>query len=310
MREPSRAFAIPFSIGCDIGVTNVKMACVSRAGTVLARRMADTDAASADWPIRVKRHVEELESEYGGAESVGVAAPGVAHPSGSCIWWMAGRLEEVQGLDWTDHLKRGGDVPVLNDAQAALLGEAWLGAARGSRNAAMLTLGTGVGGALLVDGHLLRGAAGRAGHLGHISLDVDGPPDVTNCPGSLEHAVGNVTLAERTGGRFSSTHELIAAHQRGDPGATAVWLRSVRALAAGVASIINVADPEVFVIGGGIARAGPALFEPLNAYLGEYEWRPHGRRVRVVPAELGEYAGAIGAARNGMIHADDPENCQ
>src|SRR3954469_23680248 len=161
----------------------------------------------------------------------------------------------------------------------------------------MLTLGTGVGGALMVDGHLLRGALGRAGHLGHVSLDPEGLPDVTRCPGSLETAIGNVTVEARTGGRFSTTHELIAAHVAGDEFATCLWDDSVLALAAAVASIINVADPEVFIIGGGIARAGAALFEPLNDNLGRFEWRPHGHRVKVVPAELGEYAGALGAAR-------------
>jgi glucokinase len=164
----------------------------------------------------------------------------------------------------------------------------------------LLTLGTGVGGALMVDGRLLRGHLGRAGHLGHVSLDVDGPPDVTNCPGSLEHAIGNVTIAERTGGRFKTTHDLIAASRAGDRLATDVWLQSVRALAAAVASLTNVTDPEVVIIGGGIARAGAALFDPLNEGLDRFEWRPHGRKARVVPAALGEYAGAIGAAWNSL----------
>lgn len=79
-----------------------------------------------------------------------------------------------------------------------------------------------------------------------------------------------------------------------------MWTRSIRALAAGVASLVNVADPEVVIIGGGIARAGAALFDPLNALLDQFEWRPHGQRVRVVPAALGEHAGALGAAWNAI----------
>lgn len=308
MTDAGGAFTVPYAIGCDIGVTNVKLACVTPAGTILARRTADTNAANPDWPAGVRRQVAQLEDEFGRARSVGVAAPGIARPDGSAIFWMQGRLAEVQDLNWADYLGRREGVPVLNDAQAALLGEAWLGAAKGGKNVALLTLGTGVGGALLVHGRLLRGALGRAGHLGHMSLDADSPPDVTNCPGSLEHAIGNVTVAARTGGRFTTTHDLTAAHEAGDAGATAAWLRSVRALAAGVASVINVADPEVFVIGGGIARAGAALFDPLSRFLDEFEWRPHGRRVRIVPAALGEYAGAIGAARNGILRADTRES--
>ena len=296
-----------YAIGCDIGVTNVKTVCVAPNGTVLSRHTTDTCADSPDWPARVKRHLEQVEVERGPADAIGIAAPGLASPDGTCIFWMQGRLDEVQGLKWAQFLGRNRDVPVVNDAQAALLGEVWQGAARGSRNVAMLTLGTGVGGALLVDGRLLRGQIGRAGHLGHISLHVDGPPDVTNCPGSLESEIGNVTIESRTNGRFRTTHDLIAAHRRGDADASRVWLRSVQALAAGVASIINVADPEVFIIGGGIARAGSALFDPLQDYLARYEWRPHGRRARIVPATLGEHAGALGAAWNAMTAAADPE---
>ena len=298
MPDAPGAPPIPYAIGCDIGVTNVKTVCVTRAGGVLSKHLSDTRAASGDWPEGVKRHLHQIESERGAAAGVGVAAPGIAASDGSSIFWMQGRLDEVQDLDWSRFLGR--DVPVLNDAQAALLGEVWQGAAKGAANVALLTLGTGVGGALMVDGKLLRGALGRAGHLGHISLDIDGPPDVTNCPGSLEHAIGNVTVGERTRGRFTTTHELIAAHLAGDADASRVWLRSVRALAAAVASIINVADPEVVIIGGGIARAGDALFGPLKEFLDRYEWRPHGRKAKVVPAALGEYAGALGAAWNAM----------
>jgi glucokinase len=196
------------------------------------------------------------------------------------------------------------DVPVLNDAQAALVGETWCGAARGSRNALMLTLGTGVGGAAMVDGRILRGHIGRAGHLGHVSLDPSGALDIVNTPGSLEDAVGDCTVERRSAGRFSSTAALVAAASGGDREARLVWQSSVRALAAAVASLVNVLDPEVVVIGGGIARSGPALFVPLRRHLARFEWRPAGRRVRVVAARLGERAGAFGAARHAMNTAD------
>jgi glucokinase len=290
---------LPYAIGCDIGVTNVKTVCVTSAGTILARYSTDTNAESPDWPEAVKRHLGSIQGERGAAIALGVAAPGIAARSGESIFWMQGRLDEVQGLHWARFLGRD-DVPVLNDAQAALMGEVWLGAAKGAKHVALLTLGTGVGGALMVDRKLLRGSLGRAGHLGHISLDPDGPLDVTNCPGSLEHAIGNITVGERTGGRFTTTHDLIAAHLAGEPDATRVWLRSVRALAAAITSVINIADPTVVIIGGGIARAGDALFVPLREYLDRYEWRPHGGRVDVLPATLGEYAGALGAAWNAI----------
>jgi len=209
---------------------------------------------------------------------------------------MPGKLRGLEGLSWTESLKTSHPVPVLNDAHAALLGEVWVGAAIGYRNAVLLTLGTGVGGAIFADGRLYQGHLGRAGHLGHISLNPDGQPDIVGTPGSLEQTIGNATLPERSGGRFTSTRQLVAAHLKGDEKATDVWLRSVYNLAAGITSIINAVDPEVIIIGGGIAQAGPALFDPLERFLETVEWRPQGHRVRIIPAALGDFAGTIGAA--------------
>jgi glucokinase len=192
---------------------------------------------------------------------------------------------------------------VLNDAQAALVGEAWCGAARGVEHAILLTLGTGVGGAALVDGRILRGRLGRAGHLGHVSLDPSGPLDIVHTPGSLEDAVGDCTVARRTGGRFQDTASLVRAASAGDRDARDAWATSVRNLAAAIASLVNVLDPEVVVIGGGIARAGAALFVPLRREVARFEWRPGGQRVRIVPARLGGRAGAFGAARHAMTLA-------
>jgi glucokinase len=117
--------------------------------------------------------------------TLGVAAPGLAAMDGRSISHMPGRLEALQGLDWTAALGRAAAVPVLNDAHAALLGEVWKGSASGRSHVVMLTLGTGVGGAVLADGRLLKGTLGRAGHLGHTSLNPSGRQDVVGTPGSL-----------------------------------------------------------------------------------------------------------------------------
>ena len=138
-----------YAIGCDIGVTDVKTIAVRWDGYVILRDLAKTHAASPEWAEAVKQKILQIEGKLGGSPHVGVAAPGIAAADGRSIFWMQGRLDEVQGLDWAALLRRG-RVPVLNDAQAALAGEAWLGAAKGSRNVALLTLGTGVGGAVMV----------------------------------------------------------------------------------------------------------------------------------------------------------------
>jgi glucokinase len=291
----------PYAIGIDIGVTNVKAVCVTPGGQILNRDSVATHAENPLWPNSIRQLLESVERERGSAIAVGIAVPGLAAPDSSNISWMQGRLDAVQGLNWTDFLGRQKQAPVLNDAQAALLGEVWLGVAKGATNVTLLTLGTGVGGALMVDGHLLKGNIGRAGHLGHISLDPDGVRDIVNTPGSLEDAVGNCTINQRSGGRFATTHDLIAAYESGDAEAGRIWLRSVQALAAGIASLINIADPQVVIIGGGIAAAGKSLFDPLRWKLEEFEWRPQGQTVQIVPAALGEYAGAIGAARNALL---------
>jgi len=232
---------------------------------------------------------------------VGVSAPGLAAADGRSIFRMPGRLQGLEGLDWTEFLGVRCPVPVLNDAHAALRGEGWLGAARGFQNVIMLTLGTGVGGAAIVDGRLLHGHLGRAGHLGHTCLDPNGAPDVTGTPGSLEDAIGNCTIGPRTQGRFASTHDLVVAHRAGDAEASAVWIKSVRALACAIVSFINILDPEAVIIGGGIARSGDTLFEPLQKYVDAGEWRPAGRRAKILAAQLGEFAGAYGAARTALL---------
>lgn len=240
--------------------------------------------------------VEELEAVAGeGPLAVGLSAPGLADPSGRCIAWMPGRMHGLEKLDWGDLLERR--VAVLNDAHAALLGEVWTGAAKGLSHACMFTLGTGVGGAMFADGRLLRGAIGRAGHLGHVTVNAAGAKDEFNTPGSLERAIGNQSVGQRGEGRYETTHVLVEAAQAGDPKAQEIWNRSIRDLAAAIASMINVLDPEVVIVGGGIASgAGESLFGPLRRSVAEFEWQPGGHSCPVLPATAGEWAGALGSA--------------
>jgi glucokinase len=252
-----------------------------------------------DWAEKIKGLVERMQqAQVSPAGTIGLSAPGLASVEGRFIAYMPGRLHGLEGLDWTNYLQAPRLVPVLNDAHAALLGEAWLGAAKGYRHVIMLTLGTGVGGAAIVDGKLLLGHIGRAGHLGHTCLDPEGPPDVCSTPGSLEVAIGNWNIRERSQGRYHTTRQLVEAHLQGDPDATRIWMRSVKNLAGAICSFVNILDPEAVILGGGIARAGKALFEPLQRFLDPIEWRPGGHRVQILPAQLGDLAGAFGAAYN------------
>ena len=290
-----------YSLGIDVGATNVKAVAVTASGEVLRRDCFETrDGDAPTWPTVVKDYVARVGAELQSPRWIGVACPGLVGRDGSSIAWMQGRMAAVQGFDWTKHLERNELVPVLNDAHAALLGETWLGAGVGAKDVVLLTLGTGVGGAVMCDGSLLRGAIGRAGHLGHISLDPNGRRDIVGTPGSLEDAIGDCKIRARSEGRFGSTVELLESVQSGDESASRIWADSIQALAAGIASIINCVDPEVVILGGGISRAGAMLTEPLARRLDEIEWRPLGGRVRIVTAALSDHAGALGAARNAM----------
>jgi glucokinase len=287
------------AVGIDLGGTQIKGVVVTAGGEVLRREMRSTcdDGSDArNWAAVARALTEELGCEC----PVGISAPGLAAHDRRSIISLPQRLRGIEGLDWTTFLSRASLVPVSNDAQAALAGEAWIGAARGLQHAIMLTLGTGVGGAILADGKVLRGHLGRAGHLGHTCLDLHGAPSIVGTPGALEDFIGNHNIVVRTAGRFTTTHELITAFRAGDASAQRLWLTSIHALACALASFINVLDPEAIILGGGIAQAGEALFEPLAAELDCIEWRPTGQSVRLLPAALGEWAGAIGAAREAL----------
>jgi len=178
-----------YLLGLDLGGTSVKGVAVTPDGQTLAKFHESFVLAE---PMAFARCVASVAAnateQLGRPDRIGLSAPGIAAKDGRSIAFMPGRFPGLEGLIWADYLKRADGVPVLNDANSALLGEVWLGAARGARDAILLTLGTGVGGAALVDGRLLRGHTGKAGHLGHVSLDPDGAPDICHCPGSLETA--------------------------------------------------------------------------------------------------------------------------
>jgi glucokinase len=293
-----------YSVGVDLGGTNIKIVVMSAAGEMVEFLTCDTADAEGSWSDTIKHNLQQIESRRSQPPChIGLAAPGLAAKDGRSIAYMQGRLQGLEGFLWQDFLKSSAPVVVLNDAHAALLGEVWQGAAKGYRNVILLTLGTGVGGAVLIEGRLIKCHIGRAGHQGHVTVDSDGALDIVNIPGSLEQMIGNYNVAERSAGRFTSTRKLVEAHLQGDTEATRVWLRSIFHLAAAVASFINAFDPEIVIVGGGIAQAGSALFDPLGEYLDRFEWRPMGHQVPVVPATLGEKAGAIGAACHAIREA-------
>jgi glucokinase len=284
------------SIGIDLGGTRIKALAINEAGEILHQSYQPTnDGNDSVWKNAVAAAVQELQDKLGSTGTViGISAPGLPNSDNSAIAFMPGRMQGLENFIWSDFLNSR--TFVLNDAISAMMAEARFGAAKGKKNVIMLTLGTGVGGAILADGKPYQGAFNKAGHLGHMVIDSDSERDITGIPGSLEDAIGNCTIEKRTFGRFNSTHQLLEAYRNGDHFAAEVWLTSVRKLAIGLASLTNILSPETIILGGGITEAGNDLIQPLESYMDIFEWRAGGSRTEIVKAEYGDLAGAAGAA--------------
>ncbi len=286
------------AIGVDLGGTRIKGVLIDTVtGEVLHRLITPTDDGEGQpWQRAIADTVQALKNLVSGPiQRIGLSAPGLPTPDNTAIACMPGRLQGLEGFDWSDYL--GEPVRVLNDAHAALMAEARFGALRGVQHGLMLTLGTGVGGGLLLNGQLYQGFFQMAGHLGHTTVNADSvQPDVANMPGSLEDAIGNVTVGRRSFGRYASTHELLDGYRQGEPLATLVWLTSIRQLAVAIASFASAFSPEVVVLGGGITQAERDLFDPLQTFFDLFEWQPAGKKTTIRKAHFDDWSGAIGAA--------------
>jgi glucokinase len=283
------------AIGVDLGGTRIKTVAVDGAGGLLYQEYTPTNDGQENWKKTIQGSIELAINSLGISNYVvGISAPGIPDQNNSVIEFMPGRLNGLENFNWSGYLDK--KTYVLNDAVAALMAEATLGSARNRRNVVMLTLGTGVGGAILIDGKPYQGNFQKAGHIGHISLNCEDNVDITGMPGSLEDAIGNCTIQKRSMGLFKDTHSLLEAYRAGDHFARWVWLTSVRKLAIAIASISNMISPECVILGGGITEAGNDLSEPLERFLSLYEWRPGGSKVEIVKAQFNDMAGAIGAA--------------
>jgi glucokinase len=294
-----------YTIGIDLGGTNIKAIAVGQSGKAIkefSRPTCDGEFSNGvpQFAIEIKQLIDEIEAEQGNASGVGISAPGLATRDSRSIFFIPGKMHGLVNFDWVDFLGRATPVVVLNDAHAALLGEAWIGAACGKLDVVMFTLGTGVGGAIMCDGRLIKGHIGRAGHLGHMSVDANMPQDDWGVPGGLETNISEVFIKKLNHPQFKSTKDLVDAYKAGNPEAAKLWTESVRRFAVGLASTLNAVDPEVIILGGGGALAGDALMEPLMEFLKQYEMCPNGHQVQIFAAQLGSNAGAFGVAKAAM----------
>lgn len=291
------------AIGIDLGGNNIKGVLVNTEGEIIHQMIEATEPGFTEngkdqqWKNTVAEIVLKLKTKSPFAvKAIGLAAPGLPNKTNTAIQVMPGRLKGLENLDWGDYLNEKG-VWVLNDAHAALIAEAKFGVGQGLKNLVMLTLGTGVGGGIMINGELYQGNDQKAGHVGHMTIDINKEdPGITGMPGTLENAIGDATVAKRSHNRFKSTTALVEAYRQKDTFATYVWLDAVRKLALGLCSLCNLLSPDLIVLGGGISKAEEALFKPLFDFMEVYEWKNSGKRTPVYPAKFSEMAGAVGAA--------------
>lgn len=284
------------AIGIDLGGTAIKLGCFDRMGYCLRSQTVPTPQPATPEAVltSISHTIEQLDPDRS-AIAIGMGTPGPADAAGR-VARVAINLQDwrdVPVADWLE-AKTGRPTIIANDANCAGLGEAWLGAGQAFQDMIMLTLGTGVGGAIILDGKLFVGRQGTAGELGLITLIPDGPPCNSGNQGSLEQYASVQAIRRETG---LEPKDLAAKADAGDIDAIAFWQAYGQRLGAGLASLIYVLTPEAVVIGGGVS-AGAHLFFP--AVLTEIERRvlPSSREgLQLLTAKLGNQAGMVGAAK-------------
>ena len=293
-----------YALGVDIGGTKIAVGAIDRSGTVRARRTIPTDveAGFAAGLARLSQAIDETMAEgnaaLGTPVGIGLGCPGPFDEA-------SGRIDNRYTLPgWEGHdivsplaSRYGMPVRLVNDADAALLGEALAGAARGARVAVMLTIGTGVGGAALIDGAILRGAAGAHPEIGHLPVDPAGPDCYCGNRGCLEALASGPGLA-RAGAEFGypDAESVFAAAEAGAAPARAIVARSTAAVETATWSLIHAFVPEVLIFGGGIGeRHFPLYREAAERAIARATFAPDAA-VHVAKAALGNDAGMVGAA--------------
>jgi glucokinase len=287
-------------LGLDVGGTNCKLAVLEidrdRRELVATATIPTGPGDPADVLARLAAAATELVAAHGPVAAAGVGVPGLFDGDRGRAVFLPNLPASWTGREVTGPLAAGLGVPValINDARAFTLAESRMGAAAGCPTVVCLTLGTGVGGGVVVDGRLRFGPHGRAGELGHQVIEVDGPPCGCGNRGCVEAFAAGPALC-RLGGR-ATPEAVFAAAAAGDERAAGAVRSVVGRLAVGIANLVTVLWPERVVVGGGVAAAGEGLFGPLRAAVAASAPLVDPGAYEIVPAALGPAAGAIGAA--------------
>lgn len=308
-------------LGIDIGGTLIKAGMVDEMGAILASRTVETPADLEGFVPSLHDAIRWLLEATALPAGVGVGCKGIINPDSTLVEVLPGALHYLEGLRISDLVGLPLDVPVFadNDARVALAGEMVWGAARGFENVVMLRLGAGVGGAVIANGQLLRGHAGVAGHLGHLTVNANGPLCVCGNRGCLEtvfsaraiegeawsavHRGCHSTLTRlfREQPQLATCRTIFQAASEGDELSQSIITRAIDGLAAAVAGLLHLFDPEVVIMGGHLMDAGEELLTPLREQVWERSRRLLSRDVPLVEQLVADKSGIVGAA--GLVMA-------
>jgi glucokinase len=307
------------ALAVDIGGTKLAAGLVEPAGRVLSWSQVPTPAGLDG--EQLWRTLDALiTSVLDGAGVTPAALAGCGCGCGGPMEWPSGVVSPLNIPAWrafplrrrlTERLGGGLPVRVHNDAIAMVAAEHWRGAGRGRGNVLGMVVSTGVGGGLILDGTLIEGASGNAGHIGHVVVDPDTGPDCgcggRGCLEAIARGPALVAWAQSQGWRpeqrDATAKELAGDGALGHPIGLAAMRRAGRALGIAIASATSLCDLEVVSVGGGLSQAGPLLFDPLEEALRVHARLGFTRQLSVVPAALGQSAGLVGAAA--LIFAPD-----
>ncbi|QZH57709.1 ROK family protein [Mycolicibacterium farcinogenes] len=290
------------TLAVDIGGTKIAAGLVDPEGRLVHRAQLPTPDGDAEtvWAVVEKLLDETMQTADGAATGVGVASAGP-------IDLRSGTISPINITEWqrfpiVDRVAAATRLPVRlgGDGLCMAMGEQWCGAGRGAQFLLGMVVSTGVGGGLVLDGAPYDGRTGNAGHVGHVVVAPDGEDACTcggrGCVETIASGPSLVRWARRHGWEGTDAKALGGAANQGDELALKAFERGARAVAAMIASVGAVCDLDLVVIGGGVAKSGALLFDPLRAALTDYAGLGFLRGLRVVPAELGGDAGLVGAA--------------
>lgn len=306
----------PLAIGIDFGGTSIKFAVVRGAEVVARGENIPTQnfTTTEESLLAIFAEIERLRSLYPEIAAIGAGLPGMVDADRGFVFELT-NVKGWKSVPLRDLLEKETGLPVAvdNDARAMAYGEWRFGAAGKYPHVVCVTLGTGVGGGLILNGQLYRGSFNGAGEIGQTSINFEGPPAHYGNSGAIEKYVGNQQITERACAAYRARGierpieectpaALSKAADEGCEVAIALWKQVGTEIGASLANLVWLLNPNCFVIGGGVAKAGPRLFDAIRSSIVARCMDVYVENLELIPAQLGSDAGAIGAAALALEH--------